>query len=184
MAMRAIIGALLVANLGAAILAFQPFGGPGPREEQADLSRQLAALDKKLAATRQLVAKVQTARAAGDKFLGDYVTDARVFASTMRDELNRAAKEAGIREMPYQTGTYELIEGSRNLYMVKIQAGYEGSYASLRKLIDQLDKSSKFFIIENLSASSPQQQAGQVVNVQIQLDTFVRDTSGAQGASS
>ena len=41
--MRAVIGALLVANLAMAVVAFKPFGGSADdlREDQATLSAQL-----------------------------------------------------------------------------------------------------------------------------------------------
>ena len=177
--MRVVIGVLLAANLVAAVIAFKPFGGSDPREEQIALGRQLADMEKKAAADRQLVSRIETGRREGDRFLAEYVTDARVLSSTIGEELSRAAKEAGIRELPRQTSRPELIEGSASLYMVRIQAGYEGNYASLKKMVELLDKSPRFLIIEKMTVVSPQQQSGQLVNVNIVLDTFMRDASGA-----
>jgi hypothetical protein len=43
-----------------------------------------------------------------------------------------------------------------------------------------VDKSPRFLIIENMTVVSPQQQqAAQLVNVSLKLDTFVREAPGA-----
>src|SRR5262245_25935011 len=75
--MRAIIGALLVANLAAALIAFKPFGGSADdlRHQQQALSAQLASLQSRLTRSKQLVEKVQKARTEGDGFLGQYFSD-------------------------------------------------------------------------------------------------------------
>src|SRR5580765_3614608 len=75
--MRGIIGLLLVANLGAAVWAFKPFGGSAEdlRQEQESLRAQMTRAQQTLAASKRLVDKVQQARAEGDQFLGKYFTD-------------------------------------------------------------------------------------------------------------
>ena len=58
-----------------------------------------------------------------------------------------------------------------------ITAGFEGTYQSLTKFVNLLDKSPKFLIIESMQASP--QQAGAVLNVSLKLDTFVRESIGS-----
>jgi len=59
-----------------------------------------------------------------------------------------------------------------------------GSYANLAKLMDKLEKSPRFLIIDSMSLNAPQQQSGpraaavQNINVSVKLLTFVRDESG------
>src|SRR5881296_3501938 len=79
-AMRAILGVLLLANLVAAVIAFKPFGGSADdlRREQASLQSQLTRLKAQVASTRRLVDKVETARREGDEFLEKYMTDRSV----------------------------------------------------------------------------------------------------------
>ncbi len=183
-AMRVVIGALLAANLAAAIVAFKPFGGSADdlRREQADLRRQITLLEQRAKSSQALVANIDTARRQGDEFLGRYVLDARNATSTLREELDKVAAEAGLKPLP-SMWTPEPIEGSGTLTMVSMAAGYEGQYANLRKFVELLDKSPRFLIIENLSVSAPQQQqqqAGQTVNVTVKLDAFVRTAPGAQ----
>ena len=182
-AMRAIIVVLLAATLAAAVIAFKPFGGSAAdlRVEQAALGNQLATLERRAAAARRLVDKVEMARREGDAFLTKYVVDRRTMSSAIAEELNRMAKDAGVRQLPSQF-QLDPIEGSDTLEMATITAGCEGTYASLKKFVEMVDKSPRFLIIENMTVVSPQQQQAaqnQNVNVALKLDTFVREKPGA-----
>ena len=176
-AMRAIVGTLLAANLVAAVMAFKPFGGSADdlRREQQALRVQLTRLQARVATSKRLVEKVETARREGDQFLAKFVTDRRVVSSTIQEELNRAAKDAGIKALP-ATLDLEPIEGSDTLEMMTISAGYEGTYAALTKFVNLLDKSPRFLIIENMQTAP--QQGGQALTVTLKLDTFVREMAG------
>jgi type IV pilus assembly protein PilO len=176
--MRAIIGTLLVANLVAALMAFKPFGGSADdlRREQSDLRHQLGQLQARLTNTKRLVDKVEGARRAGDDFLGKYFTDRRTTYSTVIEELGHMAQQAGIKPRDSSAELNE-IEGSDTLEMMSITVGYEGTYASLEKFVNLLDKSPRFLIIESMQASP--QQNSQTLNVSLKLDTFVKETPGA-----
>ena len=177
--MRAVIGALLAVNLAAAVLAFKPFGGSAEdlgREHEA-LRGQLAAAQARLAASKRLVDKVQAARSEGDQFLDKYVSDRRTTFSTLVDELNRTAKESGVKPKD-ATMTLEAVEGSDTLSMMTIAAGYEGTYANLTKFVNLLDRSQRFLIIESMVAAP--QQGGQLLNVSLRLDAFVKGAPGAE----
>lgn len=173
-AARVVVGALLAANLVAALAAFHPWGGSAEdlRREEESLRGQVAAARARLERTRALVAKVERARAEGDEFLDRYVTDARVTASVLIAELNRTAKEAGIRQKE-ATFVMEPVEGSDTLSQMTISVGYEGTYKNLTKFVNLLDKSPRFLIIENMVAAP--QQSGPNLNVSFKLDTFVRE---------
>jgi Tfp pilus assembly protein PilO len=177
--LRATIGTLLAANLVAAVMAFKPFGGSADdlRREQEALRVQLTRLQARIATSKRLVEKVETARREGDQFLAKYVTDRRTMSSTIQEELNRTAREAGIKSLP-ATLNLDPIEGSDTLEMMTISAGYEGSYAALTKFVNLLDKSPRFLIIENMQTAP--QQGGQALTVTLKLDTFVRETAGPQ----
>lgn len=175
---RVIIGLLLVANLAMAVIAFKPFGGSADdlRRDEASLRRQLAALQARVASSKRLVSKVETARKEGDQFLEKYVTERRVLASAVQEELDRIAKEAGGAYLPITT-TPDPIEGSDTLWMLTINGGYQGTYANLTKFVNLVDKSPLFLIIENLQLAP--QQSGQNLNVSLKLLTFFRDQPGA-----
>jgi len=177
-AVRAILGLLLVANLVMAVIAFKPFGGSADdlRREEATLRRQLAALQARVASSKRLVSKVETARKEGDQFLSKYVTERRVLTSTVQEELNRIAKEAGGAYLPI-TMNADQIEGSDTLWMLTINAGYQGTYTNLTKFVNLMDKSPLFLIIENMQLAP--QQTGQNLNVSLKVLTFFRDQPGA-----
>jgi Tfp pilus assembly protein PilO len=173
-AMRAILGVLLLANLVTAVIAFKPFGGSADdlRREQASLQSQLTKMKAQVASSKRLVDKVETARREGDQFLAKFMTDRNVMASTIQEELVRMATAAGVTYLP-TTMNLEPIEGSDTLSMMTINAGCQGTYASLSKFVNLVDKSPRFLIIENMVAAP--QQSGQTLNVTLKVDTFVRD---------
>ena len=177
--MRAVIGVLLVANLAAAIIAFKPFGGSADdlNQQETALRTRLNALEARVAAERKLVDKVQTARKDGDEFLTKYFADRRTQSSTVAEELLRITKEAGMKPLP-NSQQLEALQGSDTLQMLTITAGFEGGYENLTKLINLLDRSPRFFIIENMQTAGVQN--GKTVSVQLKIDCFVRGEAGAE----
>jgi type IV pilus assembly protein PilO len=184
-AMRALIGALLVANLAMAVVAFKPFGGSADdlRKDQANLSSQLRKLQGALDKSKQHVSKIEIARSEGDDFMSKYILDKRAASATMVEELSKVAKDAGVRVLPDTFG-YEEIEGSDTLEMMAVVAPFEGDYAGLTKLVNALEKSPRFWIIDEMSLNAPQQQNQRVangpqsLNVNLRLLAFVRDAGG------
>ena len=184
--MRVLMGALLAGNLAMAVVAFKPFGGSADdlRKDQAHLSAQLRQLQTNLEKSKQHVAKIEIARTEGDDFMAKYIMEKRSAPATMVEELSKAAADAGIRVLP-DTFTYEEIEGSDTFQMMSVVAPFEGDYAGLAKMVNELEKSPRFWIIDELSLNAPQQQnqkiaaAQQNLNVNLKLLAFVRDDSGA-----
>ena len=174
MAVRAVLGVLLLANLVTAVIAFKPFGGGADdlRRDRNALRQQLAQLKIQVAKNRKLVEKIDTARTQGDQFLSKYFTQRRVVTSTIQGELVQIAKDAGITYQP-TTWNIEAIEGSDTLAMMTINAGCQGTYAALSKFVNLVDKSPRFLIIESMVAAP--QQTGQVLNVTVKVDTFVKE---------
>jgi Tfp pilus assembly protein PilO len=177
--LRALMGALLAANLAALVMLVKPFGGSAEdlRRQQQALRQQLFQLQARVVGGKRLADKVETARRDGDQFLGRYVADRRTAMSTIVEELNRTAKAAGIKQRDV---SFELqpIEGSDTLSQMTVSAGYEGNYANLTKFVNLLDKSPEFLIIESMVASP--QQSGQLLNVSFRLDMFVREEAGPE----
>jgi len=171
---RVVLGLLLVVNLAVAVIAFKPFGGGADdlRRERSVLQGQLMQLQTLLAKDRKLVQKIETARNQGGDFLNKYFTDRRVVTSTIQGELVQIAKDSGIVYQP-TTWTLEPIEGSDSLGMMTINAGCQGTYAALSKFVNAVDKSPRFLIIESMVAAP--QQTGNILNVTIKVDTFVKD---------
>ena len=173
-AMRAVLGVLLLANLVTAVIAFKPFGGGADdlRRDRNILQQQLAQLKTQAAKKKVLVEKIETARSQGDQFLSKYFTQRRVVTSTIQGELVQIARDAGVTYQP-TTWNIDPIEGSDTLAMMTINAGCQGTYAALSKFVNLVDKSPRFLIIESMVAAP--QQTGQVLNVTVKVDTFVKE---------
>jgi hypothetical protein len=171
--MRAAIGVLLAANLAAAVIALKPFGGGADdlARQEASLQQQTTAMRKHIDESKSLVEKMQKAREDKDHFLAKYVTDERLGASTLLEELERIATAAGVKQLPV-TANEQDIEGSDSFKMVTVTLGCEGNYASLAKFINLVDKSPRFLIIESLNTAAPLQN-GAALNVQLKIDTFM-----------
>ncbi|HTQ54421.1 MAG TPA: hypothetical protein VMI94_08175 [Bryobacteraceae bacterium] len=180
MLVRIGLGILVVANLVAAAMVFKPWGGSAEdlARERASLERQLGGMRARLAQTKALAVKAERARQEGDGFLAEYTTDRRSTFSTIFTELDRIAKESGVQQGP-MSNNLEPVEGSDTLSQMTITAAYQGSYASLTKFVNLLDRSPRFLIIESLMAAPQQTNAGDLLSVSVKLDTFTRDEPGS-----
>ena len=178
MAVRGALGVLLLANLMAAMFAFHVLGGSPEdlaeqmRSKQRDLAWQLQQTER----MRTLVAKVQQAKVEGDKFLDDCTMERAIAYSTLIEDLNRMAAESGMqtKETSY---VLDPVEGSDRIEQLTVSANFEGSYGNLTKLVNLLDKSQRFLIIDSMQASP---QSNGSLNVNIRLDTFVRQAAGGK----
>ncbi len=171
---RVVLGTLLLANLIAAFAIFQPLGGSAEELDQqlGTLQDQLVRDQIQLQRLRALVNKIEQARASGDSFVDTYFMGRRTTSSTIGSELLKAAKDAGMKPKE-QSFTFDPIEGSDTLTMMTIVANYEGTYGDLLQLVNRLDKSARFLIIDTMSAA-PLQGTGNLA-ISIKLNTFVRE---------
>ncbi|MDX1980515.1 MAG: type 4a pilus biogenesis protein PilO [Bryobacteraceae bacterium] len=172
---RVILGILLAANIGAAIVAFRPWADTAEQLESqlVDLRRQQLQRQTQINRLKLLTGKSETARTEGERFLGQYFLSRQKAASTLVSELNQMAKAAGIKPKEHAFA-FEGIEGSDNLAIGAISANYEGSYNDLLKYVNQLDRSPRFFIVESMGASPQQGNLG-VLNIQMKVNVFVRE---------
>lgn len=169
--------ALAAANLAAAYFVFYPPGGsPQELEQQmSDLRAQVLQRTLLLKQTRANVQRIELGRNEGDQFMQSYFLGQRTASSTLIDELSRAAKDAKITAKEHSVQT-EDIEGSDTLKMMTITGNYEGTYADLVEFVNRLDRSQRLLIIESLNAT-PQQGKG-LLNINVKMDTFVREDAG------
>ena len=179
-AMRIVLGVLLVANVVLAVVVFKPFGG-----SRQDLENQLTSLQSQvklrqanLERIRLLATKVEKGRTEGESFIGDSFLTRRTAYSTLYSELVSMAKSSGIRPKEHSF-IYQPIEGSDDLAMLTISGNYEGTYADLVHLLNLIDRSPRFMILEYLQAA-PQASTG-VLMVNLKINTFVRDDGSAAG---
>jgi hypothetical protein len=176
---RLVVLVLLAANLVAAYLVIRPIGG-SPEEltqQLADLRTQQRQRQGSLERTKKLVQKIEAGRGEGDEFMDDYFLPRRTAYASVVAELVKDAGESKIA--PKETAyTMEPIDGSDNLLMMTVSAGFEGSYGDLIHLINLIDRSDNLLIIEGLGATP--QQGSKALSVTLKLDTFVREDGSGQ----
>lgn len=173
-AARATLGSLVLLNLVALWMVFNPPGG-----SVSSLSTDMAATQQQIAhkrtnvrKLRAIVDKVKLAREATEKFESEYFLARRTYTSTVVDELGRSAKAAGIRERE-KSFNVEAIEGADNLQLLTINANYEGNYADLVQFVSMVDRSGRLLILEALQAQPL--SAGQGLGIQVKLNAIVRE---------
>lgn len=173
MVARVVLGALCAANLIAALILFKPWGGSAEDmdRELAAGRQQLAAAQTTLKRTKDLASKVEKARSEGDQFMKNYILDRRTAYSTIIGEMDKTASQVGLKPKESQFAVEE-IEGSDTLGMMTISAGYEGAYASLTQLVNQIDRSQRFLIVESVQAAPL--ATGTNLNIVVKLIAFVK----------
>lgn len=178
---RIVLGVLLALNLIAGWFVYSPPGGSAEEMESrlSTLRKQVAQKQAVLQRSKQLTAKIDKGRIQGDEFLGRYFLSRPTTYSTLVGELNDLAKAAGVRPKE-QAFNEEEVEGSDELGMLSITAGYEGTYADLLHFLREIDRANRLVIIESLAAS-PQQGSG-VLNITLRLNTFIREAPQPQVA--
>lgn len=176
---RAALGVLLAADLIVAAVLFKPWAGTAE-----DLERQVVSLRQQvrerqaaLEKLRHVVRNLQSARLAGDEFLGKYFLDRRTASSAIVSELLTTAERAGVkqREANY---LFEPVEGSDSISMMTVTANYEGTFADLMHFLNLLDRSPRFLILDSLQAAP--QQSGMLLNINMKLNCFVRGEAGTE----
>ena len=174
-ALRAILGTLLVLNLIAAAFVMYPPGGSAEqmRSQLESLQSQILQRKSQLMRSRGVAGKVDRGRSEGDQFMDQYFLNSSSTYSTIVGELVGAAKRASIKAKEHSYVT-EPIEGSDDLTMMSITGAYEGTYSDLLHFVNEVDRTKRLLIIENLSAQ-PQQGSGGVLNIAIRFDTFVKE---------
>jgi hypothetical protein len=175
---RAAVAALAVVNLFAAAFAFHVFGA-SPEQAREDLASLQAAIRNQrttLERTRHIVNKVETGRAQGDEFVVAYMTPRRTTYSTILQELEQTEEAAGMTPRETTLAPLDPVKGSADISKMTVTASFEGNYQSLVKLINLLDRSRRFLIIESLAAAP--QPTGPKLNATIKINTFVRQDTG------
>jgi Tfp pilus assembly protein PilO len=175
MKVRAGLGLLLAANLAAAVFVLHPLGGSVEdlAREMQSKRQDLAQQTQRLERTRSLVGKVQQAKVEGDKFLDECTMERRSAFSSVLTDVDKMAVDSGMKP---KESSYVLdpVEGSDTILQLTISQNFEGSYESLTKLVNMLDKSPRFLIIDSLQAQ-PLSSGG--LSLTLRLFAFVREAA-------
>jgi Tfp pilus assembly protein PilO len=173
---RLVVGFLLLANLVAAYFMLYPAGG-GPEDLEAErvtLQSQIGIKEREISRLRLLAGKTAQAQDQGDQFLDRYFLDRRTASSTLVEEIVRTANQAGIKPKEHSIAE-EAIEGSQSLSSRTITGNYEGTYGDLIEMVNAIERSPRFLVVESLSAA-PQANGGLIF--QVRYRAFVKENDG------
>lgn len=170
-----VVAALALGNLAVFFLLVRPIGGTAvDLAQQLNESRRQARIRQgEVVHARALVDQMEKLRREQGDFVQNYFMDRRTASSTILTEIGVAAAKAGLKPREHSF-VIDPVEGSDALSMMTITANYEGSYGNLVNFVNEVDRSRRFLIIDNIQAA-PQQQAG-VLAARFRINTFVRDT--------
>jgi hypothetical protein len=172
---RLALGVLLAANLVVASLAFDLFGLSPEALSQALVAAnaRLQADQARLNRSRFLTANIGRGKTESDTFLAGYLTTRRHTYSTIISEITETAKTAGMKTQEVTIAPLDPIEGSDDLSMMTVSVNFEGGFAQLVKLVNLLDRSPRFLIIESMQVAP--QPKGDVLNTNLKLNAFIKD---------
>lgn len=170
---RILIGVLLFVNAAALYFVLQPPGGSALQLQgrEGALRVEIAARETALRQLRGLAAKTGSASLQSEEFLSRYFLDRQFASSILVNEIMSTAANAGIAPREHSI-VEEPIEGSNGLLTRTITGNYEGSYADLLEMVNAIDRSPRFLIIESLAAAP--QNTGNLL-FQIRYRAFVRE---------
>jgi Tfp pilus assembly protein PilO len=170
---RIVLGVLLLANIVAAGFAFHFFDdSPDKIAQQVTSARQqVLAQVVTLNRSRTLAGKVDKGREDGTRFISTYMTSRRATYSTIISEIDNMAAQSAMKRKDAVI-TLEAVKGSDTIDKMTVTASFEGPYRNLLNMINLIDKSKRFLIIESLGAT-PQQ--GGTLQVTMKINTFVNE---------
>ena len=165
---------LAIANAIALFFYIAPPGG-GRRElaeESAQIQQQILGTRAGANRLRNVAGKVQAGSAEAGGFQSKYFLPKRLAYDAVISEIQRMAKLSGVQE---REGVFseEPIEGSDDLSLLNITAGYQGTYDNLMRFLYQADRSPMLLMLDTLQAA-PQQHSPQI-NASIRFQVIVRE---------
>ncbi len=127
--------------------------------------------------------KVELGGEQTEQFAGQYFLPRRTAFATIVSELLRISSAAGIHERE-RSYSEDPIEGTDDLTLLTVNSSFQGTYADLMNLVNQVDHSSLLLILDSLSAT-PQQEGAGLLNVQMRfLAVIHEDGSAVPGSAS
>ncbi len=162
------IGTLLVLDIAAAALLFSPLvGSQRSRSEQMQsLWKTLQGKTREVEPLRGLDKKVVVAHDQIDDFYKSRLPNED---STIADALGKLAADTGVKIGGIK---YKIEEADPvGLRPVTIDADFAGNYLQLVRLVNELERSKLFFLVDSVELGGA--QAG-LVKLQMKLETYLK----------
>jgi Tfp pilus assembly protein PilO len=140
------------------------------RREEQDLRLQLARVTREAAPLEGLDEKLVKTRADVKKFYDQHVASRW---SEVSEEINKLAQENGFAPPPIHYKTDDT--GLPDLQKVKADITLSGDYAKIAHFINALERDKLVFNVTQIVLNG--QQGGGTVDLQIKVDTFLKETT-------
>jgi len=172
--LQVLCGVLLVLNAVTLFLYLAPPGGTRQQltTDQQSLHNQVMVARARATRLKSMASKVQTGGGESADFEGKYFLPRRQAYAAVVSEIQRMAVASGLHERDAVYGE-EPIEGTADLALMNSTANYEGTYESLMRFLQEVDRSPMLLMLDNLQAA-PQQKGGQI-NTSIRFQAIIRD---------
>lgn len=170
----------LLANIGVYALVVRPLATKSANAEQraGDASQSLRAAQRELAAARALA----TGKARADQELGEFYGKVLPadYSAALRETYLRVpalARKANVK-FEKRDEAPEKVTGKDQRYgRIKVRIALQGSYESIRRFIYELETSSEFVIIDDVTLA--QSESDKPLNLTLELSAYFR--LGADG---
>jgi Tfp pilus assembly protein PilO len=164
---------LVVADIALAVYSWNFASGPRPQQDLAILTRNRDLLRADITRAQDIRSKMPAIQADCDQFEKS-LYPANTGYSSVSAELGAIAKKAGLQ---IEGGSFrqEQIKG-RPIAQVQIEALVVGSYSSVVRFLNGLQRSSNVYAVETLAARSDSGQQGPTgqVRVTMHIKTYFR----------
>lgn len=162
------IGAMLVVDIAAAVLLFSPLVGSqrSRGEQMQSLWKTLQVKTREVEPLRGLDKKVVVAHDQIDDFYKGRLPNED---SAIADALGKLAATTGVKigGIKYKIEDADPV----GLRPVAIDADFEGNYLQLVRLVNELERSKLFFLVDSVELGGA--QAG-LVRLQLKLETYLK----------
>jgi Tfp pilus assembly protein PilO len=163
---------LLAVSLALAVYLFWP--GRSTRAEQQreeeELRQQLIDITSEAAPLQGIDQKLIKTRADVKKFYEQHVASRW---SEVSDEINKLGQENGFAPPPihYKSEETKLPD----LQQIKVEITLSGDYSKIARFINALERDKLMFTVTQIVLTG--QQGGGAVDIQIKVDTFLKETT-------
>jgi type IV pilus assembly protein PilO len=173
------MGALLAIDVIAMAIFFSPLVGStqSRRDHLQQLWKELQAKTREVEPLQGLDKKIPAARTQIDQFYKDRLTAQQ---SDISGDLGKLAQESGVKilgikydEKPdlISNASTSVDPAQIGLRRVIIEAGFDGNYVQLMRLVNGLERNKLFFLVDSVELGG--QQSGSV-QLKMKLETYLK----------
>jgi len=174
-AILTVLGLLLVADLGLAIYSWQLSSSPyTPQREFDEQTTKLGVMKNEIKSAQYIKDNMPATRKDCEKF-EQSLPAASIGYSSIESELDEVAKKAGLRIETRAQKQKEIP--NRGMVEVTIDATVDGSYPSVVRFVNGLQRSQRFYVMDGLALATDAQTpaATGAVRVGLHIRTYFRE---------